>query len=224
MNRWSQAWRGVGCWAEPWRGTATPLEASPVQGVPLRPGFGGYTILGGSPGLATSWLAEDSLVGRAEAWARCHVKFLPAAVGGWGEGEVFLFFVFFPTESKGGERAFGRRKALELSLGPAHSESRSWPCARQLEGAGGKGQWYTSPLPAPPSQKRGWPPRRTADLAFNQPPTPAAVPSPSNCSTGFAASTPLLRLFLLSGCPSHPSQGLPGPPRIWSSIPLGLEA
>lgn len=94
--------------------------------------------------MATSWLAEDSLVGRAEAWAHCHVKFLRAAVGGWGEGEVFLFFVFFPTESKGGERAFGRRKALELSLGPAHSESRSWPCARQLEGAGGKVQWHLS--------------------------------------------------------------------------------
>lgn len=80
----------------------------------------GDTIGRGSPGLATLHLAEDSLGEGGDPGP------LPGQIppgSGWWGGEGFFFFP--PTESKGGERTFGRKKGLERSLGWAHPENHT---------------------------------------------------------------------------------------------------
>lgn len=129
---------------------------------------------------------------------------------GWG-GRGFLFFVFFPTESKGGEGAVGRRKGLELSLGRA-TLNHTPGLALSAAGKGGQvvGRIVLFILCLHPLFRIGgsclkgqqtWPLRSM----------PGCCPvSPHFC---------LGRSFGL-GCPLHPSQGLPKPPRIWSSSNL----
>lgn len=84
--------------------------------------------------------------GRVEAWARCHVKFLPAeAVGG---ERVFCFLFFFQLNPKERELAIGRRKGLEPSLGQAHSESLLALRSAAGGGVAGRADGASHPPPA----------------------------------------------------------------------------
>lgn len=173
----------------------------------------GGTIRRGSPGLATLHLAEDSL-GRAETRALCQVRFLPAAVGGEGEG-VF----FFPPESKGGERAVGRKKGLERSLGWAHPENHTPGLALGgWEWGWREGEFGGSQHPPHPCilQKRRQPPRRALDVAFKAPPT-ASAPLPLVTQPTLLPPHLCSGCSLCLGCPSHPGPRGSGLPSPWTS-------
>lgn len=66
-------------------------------------------ILRGSPSLATSCLAEDGL-GEGGGLGPLPCQIPPSRGGGGGEG--FLFFVFFPTESKGERASYWQEEGI----------------------------------------------------------------------------------------------------------------
>lgn len=131
---------------------------------------------------------QRTVLGRAETWACCHVKFLPAVVEAEGGG---FFFFLFPTESKG-ERTVGRKKVLEPSLGGLAPglELGSW-------GWGGVAGREDGEVHLPPTSSRfaekGRPPRRTPDAAFQALLAAAAASFPTSrfrCLQTFAYAVP----------------------------------
>lgn len=143
-----------------------------------------------------------------ETWARCHVKFLPAAVGVVTGADFFCFLFFsFPTESKRGEREqlAGRSHP---SRGRAHPEKRTAGLA--LEGWGCQKRGGCSHL-VPPSlnfAEEGQPPQRTA------------FGGRSGCCSPLPHNSPSPGLFPLPGTPFPPSLISSW---AWSSVLLNLQ-
>lgn len=115
-------------------------------------------------------------------------------------------FFFFPPESKGGERAVGRKKGLERSLGWAHPENHTPGLALgSWEWGWREGEFGGSQHPPHPCilQKRRQPPRRVLDAAFKAPPQ---LPQP-------------LSHWLLKGlCCLHTFA--PAVPSAWDALPI----
>lgn len=117
MNRWSQAWRGVGCWAEPWRGTAAPLEASPVQGVPLRPGFGGYHPRR-VPRFGHVMVGRRQPCGEGGGLGPLPCQIPPGSSWGVGGGRGFFVFCFFSNRIQRRRESFWQEEGIGAKPGP----------------------------------------------------------------------------------------------------------
>lgn len=219
-NRWPEVEEGWGVGLSPGGAPgsleqpSSPARGKPRQGAPpclCAPGGGAGRR--GSPALATSHLAE---AGPGEGGGPG-----PSPGSGWkegGRGWCFFFF-FFPTESKGGEGAVGRREGwteawagltLKITL----------PASRLVaaSGGGGKGVGRLSSTASLHFPGKGAASSEDSGLGLQGPrPSPPAattaphwLPNRLCCLHTFTWAAPSLSLH------SRASPG-PGPPRVWPS-------